>query len=518
LRAQPLAMLTAGLLPACAAPEDVLVTDLTLDSREVRAGGLFLACRGRERHGLEFAPEALSRGARAVLYEEPAPGDERAWQVARELADRARAAARPATDAGPAGTPVYVAPFPGLRAHLGVIADRFFDGPSRRLWIVGITGTNGKTTCAFLLAQAWSFCGRQAAYMGTLGVGMPGRLAATAHTTSDVVSLHRHLAELSAAGARCVGMEVSSHALDQGRVDGVRFGAAAFTNLTQDHLDYHGSMRAYGDAKARLFRRPLAARIINLDDGFGRELAAAPAQGTLVVTSRAATPPALPAQQVWAAAVRHQPSGLAIDVSTSWGEACLEVPLIGDFNADNVLTVLAVLLASGVTLHDAAQALSHCTAPPGRMEVLRGASRTAIVDYAHTPDGLIKALQAARSHCAGRLLLVFGCGGERDAGKRPLMGGIATQLADEVVVTDDNPRREDPGRIVADILAGVVGGAAVAVMHDRARAIRGALARATDPDVVLIAGKGHEDYQIVGTERRPFSDQRVVREFMEDAA
>ncbi|HTY50238.1 MAG TPA: UDP-N-acetylmuramoyl-L-alanyl-D-glutamate--2,6-diaminopimelate ligase, partial [Steroidobacteraceae bacterium] len=481
------------------------------------------------------------------------PADERARRAVRDLAAHAQAAAAGTTGgdgaagaehaAGPghaagghAGPPVYVAGLPQLRGHLGQIADRFFGQPSRALWIAGITGTNGKTTCAYLLAQAFTLCGRTGAYMGTLGWGRPEQLTAATHTTADVVSVHRMLGELAADGARCVGMEVSSHALDQGRVDEVRFDAAAFTNLTQDHLDYHGSMQAYGEAKGRLFGLPLAARVINVDDGFGRQLAARPGEGVVVATSRGAAPPPGPGSYVWAARVEHRPAGLGIDVRTSWGEVRLEVPLIGDFNVDNVLTVLAVLLAAQVPLRAAAQALARCAAPPGRMEVLRGAGRTAIVDYAHTPDALAKALAAARAHCTGRLLLVFGCGGERDAGKRPLMGGIAARLADEVVLTDDNPRGEDPRRIVADILAGITGGAGpteepgagaagqaraggvVVVEHDRARAIRAALARACDRDLVLIAGKGHEDYQIVGAERRAFSDRQVVRAFMEGAA
>ena len=536
---RPLALLTAGFLDA---PGDITVTDITLDSREVRAGGLFLACRGGTRHGVEFAAEALARGARAVLYEEPLPGDEQARQAAQALSARAHAVTDGVAAAhgqpagtGPEDSQLYVASLPQLRGHLGQIADRFFGEPSRQLRVAGITGTNGKTTCAWLLAQAFTLCGRAGAYSGTLGWGTPPRLTPGAHTTTDVVSVHRMFAEFVVGGTRCLGMEVSSHALDQGRVDAVRFEAAAFTNLTQDHLDYHGSMQAYAEAKARLFALPLAARVINIDDDFGRELAARPGQGMLVVTSRAAAAPEGPGRYVWAAGVAHHPGGLDIDVRSSWGEVRLPVPLIGDFNVDNVLTVLAVLLAAQVPLREAAQALARCSAPPGRMEVLRGAGRTAIVDYAHTPDALAKALAAARAHCAGRLLLVFGGGGERDAGKRPLMGGIAARLADEVMVTDDNPRREDPRQIVAGILAGIDGGAAgsahgggagyprhrgaaVAVEHDRARAIRAALARAAGGDIVLIAGKGHEDYQLVGTERRAFSDQQVVRQFMEGTA
>jgi UDP-N-acetylmuramoyl-L-alanyl-D-glutamate--2,6-diaminopimelate ligase len=489
-----LATLTAGLV----ATPDIPITDVTLDSRAVRNGALFLACRGRTHHGLEFAPEAIARGARAVLYEDGG-------------------GASPPREAG-----VYVAAVADLPAHVGAIADRFFDAPSAALTVAGITGTNGKTTCAWLLAQALAACGRPAAYSGTLGVGVPGALRQSTHTTVDAVSVHRQLAELREHGAECVAMEVSSHALDQSRVAAVRFHTAAFTNLTRDHLDYHGSMEAYGAAKARLFDWPgLAARVINFDDPFGSRLAARGDADGLVVTTRAASrPPPAGAAMVRAANSRISVAGLAIDVDTSWGRARVEVPLVGDFNVDNVLTVLAVLLAWDIGLADAAAALARCTAPPGRMEAFGGqrGQPLVIVDYAHTPDALAKALQAARAHCGGRLTVVFGCGGDRDAGKRPIMGRIAAEQADRIVVTDDNPRTEDPAAIVSSIRAGIAPGRDVTIDHDRARAIRAAVAGAGEGDVVLVAGKGHENYQIYGATRRAFSDQTVVRHALGEGA
>jgi UDP-N-acetylmuramoyl-L-alanyl-D-glutamate--2,6-diaminopimelate ligase len=494
----PLGQLMAGVLNA---PDGIEITDVTLDSRTVRPGALFLACRGGTRHGLEFAGQAVTRGARAVLYDEDASDS-----------------VSPRADFGPA---VFVAGVPQLARHLGTIANRFFGAPSQFLSITAITGTNGKTTCAYLLAQALTRCGRPAAYIGTLGFGPPGALEPSNLTTPDVVGLQRQLAELRAQGAQWVSMEVSSHALDQGRTDGTRFRAAAFTNLTRDHLDYHGTMAAYASAKARLFEcDTLAARVINIDDDFGLELALRHAHGALVVTSRVRSredvPSSLrPARYVRAAASRALPTGLAIEVDSSWGESAFTVPLIGDFNVDNVLTVLAALLSADVPLADATSALGQCVPPPGRMQLIEGQARhgLAIVDYAHTPDALAKALRAARVHCAGRLTVVFGCGGDRDAGKRPVMGRIAAELADDVVLTDDNPRGEDPRRIVAGILAGIEGQEAVRIEHDRARAIRGALERARAGDVVVIAGKGHEDYQIYGTERRSFSDEAIARQY-----
>jgi UDP-N-acetylmuramoyl-L-alanyl-D-glutamate--2,6-diaminopimelate ligase len=488
---RPLGELVAGWV---AVPPELTVSDLTLDSRAAIPGALFLACRGRTHHGLRFAPEAVARGARAVLFE---PDD-----------------AAPAPPQLPAE--VFVAPLPELTERAGFIADRFFGAPSERLTVAGITGTNGKTTCAWLLAQALQRCQRPCGYLGTLGVGLPPQVTPLPHTTPDAVMVHRLLAALAAAGAECVSMEVSSHALDQARVNGVRFRTAAFTNLTRDHLDYHGTMEHYGAAKARLFAWPgLGSRIINFDDRFGAELARAPSAGRLILTTRrtggAAALPA-GAQFVRATRIQAESAGLTIEVESSWGAVELPVRLMGEFNVENALTVLAVLLAWDIPLRDAARALSKVRAARGRMEMFggRGRSPLAIVDYAHTPDALANALRAARLHCRGQLRVVFGCGGDRDAGKRPLMGHIAAELADDIVLTDDNPRGEDPRRIVADIVAGIEAAAPLTIEHDRALAIRVALQRSAPDDVVLIAGKGHEDYQLIGKERRAFRDQTVV--------
>ena len=489
-----------------AAPPDVRVSDVTLDSRAATPGALFLACRGRTHHGLEFAPEAAARGARAMLYEP-------------EGAPRALP---------PLPSELCAVAVPELSARAGVIAARFFGEPSQWLTIAGITGTNGKTTCAWLLAQALQRCQRRAAYLGTLGAGLPPQITPTRHTTPDAVTVQRLLAQLKAQGAECVSMEVSSHALDQARVNGVHFHTAAFTNLTRDHLDYHGTMEAYGAAKARLFGWPgLSWRVINVDDPFGAALAGvapppawlpAPTPAgvaRLIITSRA--PPGtvgVPhgAQFVRATRVRPDAAGLLIEVESSFGSLELPVRLVGEFNVDNVLTVLAVLLAWDIPLRAAAVALSRARAAAGRMEMFggRGRSPLAIVDYAHTPDALAQALRAARLHCRGQLRVVFGCGGDRDPGKRPLMGQVAAELADDIVLTDDNPRSEDPARIVADIVLGVAQRAPLVIEHDRALAIRMALQRSVADDVVLIAGKGHEDYQIVGGERRAFRDQAIV--------
>ncbi|HEY3809706.1 MAG TPA: UDP-N-acetylmuramoyl-L-alanyl-D-glutamate--2,6-diaminopimelate ligase [Steroidobacteraceae bacterium] len=497
---RPLKAVLGGLVDV---PESVEVSDLVLDSRNVTPGAAFFACRGGRHHGVEFAPAAAAAGARAILWE-PAPG-----------------VAPPAVDPG-----ILVRAVPNLRAQLGFIADRFFDAPSASLTVAGITGTNGKTTCAWLLAQALELSGRRAAYIGTLGGGPIDALADLGTTTPDAVSLHRLLAQLRTRGFEAVAMEVSSHGLDQHRCAGVRFHTAVFTNLTRDHLDYHGDMAAYGAAKARLFAWPtLQARVINVDDPFGLELAQnsrrAADQARLFLTSqRPSEWLASGADYVCAAGVQRRADGFEIEIDSSRGAARLASHLMGDFNVDNLLTVLAVLLAWDLPLERACAALSRCTAPPGRLQPEGGVDQPLVlIDYAHTPDALAKALAAARAHCRGRLHCVFGAGGDRDPGKRAAMGRIVAQGADLLVVTNDNPRGEEPRRITDAILEGIAEAGArerTRVIHDRALAIAAAVTAAVAGDVVLVAGKGHEDYQIVGTERRHFSDAEVARAVLHD--
>jgi UDP-N-acetylmuramoyl-L-alanyl-D-glutamate--2,6-diaminopimelate ligase len=485
-------------------PEDLRVTDITQDSREVRAGSAFLACRGHSHHGLEYAARAAASGARVILWES-APG-----------------VAPPPLEAS-----IVVREVPHLRLELGRIADRFFDAPSARLQIAAITGTNGKTTCAWLLAQALSLLGRRAAYLGTLGVGTPPALEPLEHTTPDAITLHRQLAHMVERGVDALAMEISSHALAQDRCAGMRLHTAAFTNLTRDHLDYHGDMARYGEAKAKLFDWPqLRARVLNIDDAFGRLLAeryrrvgdasasneAAPA---LWLTSRLAIPASAAGEYVCARRLELTTEGLELEIDSSRGGGRIQSALRGAFNAENLLTCLAVLLAWRVPLERACATLARCAPAPGRLQPEGGAGLPLVlIDYAHTPDALSAALAAARAHCRGRLWCVFGCGGERDVGKRAQMGRIAAESADELIVTDDNPRREDPQQIVAAIVQGIRSAARETpnrVIHDRAQAIARAIEEAAADDVVLVAGKGHEDYQLVGAERRSFSDSACVR-------
>jgi len=465
----------------------LFVTNIALDSRRITKGSLFLAIAGGSRHGLEFLRQAVDAGAAAVAWE-PVEG-------------------RQAPVIAP---PAVCFPVPGLRSKLGGLADRFFGAPSRRTRVVGFTGTNGKTTCAHLVASALDNSGRRSGYMGTVGVGLAGRLEPSELTTADVIETHRRLAELADLGASAIAMEVSSHALDQGRVSGVRFEAAVFTNLSRDHLDYHGDMDRYGEAKARLFSTPgLRWAVANTDDPCGSRMLAAAGTGVGTVSVGFRTGPSAD-RRLTVLQHRATDDGLAISFDGDWGRLELASRLIGRFNVENLALALATLLVLEVPPTQALTALSAVTPPPGRMEVFRPVQSgpVVVVDYAHTPDALAKALDAVRAHCHGRLYVVFGCGGDRDRGKRAHMGRIAEAAADVVILTDDNPRSEDGGRIIDDIVAGMK--TSPAIIRDRRGAITSAFEQAGPGDVLLVAGKGHEDYQIVAGERRRFSDREVV--------
>ena len=438
--------------------------------------------------GRKYIAQAVAQGAAAVLWERDGYQWDAAWQIPN-------------------------LPVKGLREQAGMIADEFYGHPSLKLWIAGVTGTNGKTSCSHWLAQAMTRLGRKTACIGTIGNGFPGALAETINTTPDPITLHGMLADYLAQGAAGVAMEVSSHGLVQGRVSGMHFDVAVFTNLSREHLDYHGDMQAYGDAKRRLFSWPeLHAAVVNVDDAYGRQLAAElSGDGVRTMTY------GLQAGEVRGCNLRLSAAGLAMDVETPEGNARLESRVLGRFNAYNLLAVLATLLVSGVALQDAVRVLGETEPVAGRMQRLGGGQAPLVViDYAHTPDALEKVLVALREQTAGQLLCVFGCGGNRDKGKRPLMGEISSRLADGVIVTSDNPRNEDPAAIIADIVAGMGGNYHVEV--DRAAAIDMAVSRAHAGDVVLIAGKGHEDYQDVAGVRLPFSDVEVARRALGAAA
>lgn len=473
-------------------PPALDVVDITLDSRTAVPDGLFIACRGTRRHGLDFVGDALRAGVGAI-----------AWEPAGTLP-------APELPSGVAGLAV-----PRLRDQLGEVANRFFARPSEAVSVTGITGTNGKTTTAWLVMQAIAGQKHRAGYVGTLGHGVNGQLRTGELTTPDCISFHRQLRELADEGATDVIVEVSSHALDQERVAGVRFATVAFTNLSRDHLDYHPDLKAYGAAKARLFSAGAAVAVINLDDPFGRELAAQLPPGTrLLGVTLAGDAGLAPAGDVLVGALSSVAAdGLVLQLRFGAYTARLKSPLWGRFNAENLLVAAGILLGTGWPLEQVAEALGHCTAPPGRMERVAGnpGQPAVLVDFAHTPDALTKALAAVREHCAGEIWCVFGCGGDRDRGKRAPMGTAAVAGSDRVIVTDDNPRTEDPQQIIADILAGAAVLDRLQVVPDRAAAIERAIRLARPGDAVLIAGKGHEAFQVSGGSRRPFSDVAVAQ-------
>ncbi len=470
---------------------------LTNDSRAVRAGDTFVAYPGETRDGRDFIAQAVCNGAASVLIE--------VIDFKGKFNSRAKCLA-----------------IPNLRLRIGEIASHVYGRPSSRLWMVGVTGTNGKTSCSLWIARALADAGRKCAVAGTLGNGFPEALIAGANTTPDAAWLHGQLRDWARAGARAVSMEVSSHGLMQGRVAGVEFDVAVFTNLTRDHLDYHGTMRNYRDAKAKLFRwDSLKYAVLNLDDAFGAQLAAhgypprvdvigygfGVARGTKVA-------------RVQGSNLAVSAQGVSFDVSTPWGRAHVQSSLLGRFNASNLLATLSAMLASNIELPHAVRLLQNVQPAPGRAERYGGGAQPlVVVDYAHTPDALEKILLTMRETMAPstrkkpvrarHLYCVFGCGGDRDRGKRALMGRIASRCADRVVVTSDNPRNEDPLEIIADILAGATG--EFLVIADRARAVRETIAMARSGDVVVIAGKGHEPYQEIRGVRRRYSDADAVR-------
>lgn len=460
----------------------VNVTALTADSRQARPGTVFCAFPGVHQDGRSHIAQAIANGVEAVLWEEEGFAWNPAWQVPNQAIN-------------------------GLRDRLGEIASHVYGEASKKLWMIGITGTNGKTSCSHWLAQSLSALGRKTAVVGTLGNGFPGTISEAVNTTPDPISLHSKLAAYHQDGAQCVAMEVSSHGLAQGRVNGVAFDVAMLTNLSRDHLDYHGDMASYAAAKASLFDWPaLKCAVLNLDDVFGQELAAKLASGQIKVIGYG-----FGKGDVAARNVRIDADGIRMEVHTPWGDAEINSQLLGAFNAYNLLGVLAVLLASEVPLQDAVRELNQVTPPAGRMQRLGEAGKPlVVVDYAHTPDALEKVLQTLRDikPQSAQLVCVFGCGGDRDRGKRPLMGEVSSKLADSVIVTSDNPRSEDPRSIIEDVVAGM--GSNYHIEEDRASAILQAIRQANSGDIVLVAGKGHELYQDIKGVRHPFSDVEVA--------
>ena len=481
----------------------IKLTGLTMDSRLVAEGDLFLACAGHRSHGLDFLAEAIAKGASVALAEvTPEWLPEKINKLSEQI-----------------GLPVI--PVSGLSGRVSQIAGRFYGHPSRNFPVIGITGTNGKTSCSQFIANAFSGK-RKVAVLGTLGNGFPDALRPTTHTTMDPVSIQASLALLKSQQAEMVAMEVSSHALQQGRVSDISFDMAVLTNFSRDHLDYHGTMADYASAKSLLFKMPgLKSALINADDEFGKRL----------IESLSTTPVRVVAYGssmnvdfcrdkvdacIQVSAASALPKGLSFHVDSSWGSADVTLSLLGQFNVFNAVVALGVLVECGVAFDDAISGLANLKTVNGRMEMFGTAAQpTVVVDFAHTPDALRQALQSLRGHASGKLFCVFGCGGNRDKGKRPQMGEIAEQLADQVVLTDDNPRHEDSAAIIKDILQGMKAPQSIIIEPNRSQAIKLAIEMASVGDVVLVAGKGHESYQVVGDLKHPFSDQQTVRTVLE---
>ena len=474
---------------------DLLITGLALNSAKVQLGNLFIALAGSKQHGLVYVKQAIELGAIAVIYDPLDGGAELAKQLVN----------------------VPALAVDDLAAHLGTIAARYYDYPSQSVGVIGITGTNGKTSCSQFLGQMLEDCG----VIGTLGWGQWGALNKTINTTPDALEVQRILAKLREDKKQMVAMEVSSHGLVQGRVNAVSFIGAVFTNITRDHLDYHGTMEAYLAAKLLLLEKPgLRFVVVNLDDEYSEQVINAVPENILIwgVTLKGLMFPGV--EMVNVSSVSHKSSGLQFDVHWRDESHTVKVPIYGDFNVENISIVLAVMLALEIDMFVAVKKLQLLQSVIGRMEHWGGNDQPQIfVDYAHTPDALKKVLLSLRKHCQQDLWVVFGCGGNRDKGKRPEMGQIAQELADHVIVTDDNPRFEDSSAIVSDILQGCnhlsTANTVVEVIQNREQAIKTVINNATELDCILIAGKGHEDYQESNGVRTPFSDSHVVKQALE---
>ncbi|MFN3233978.1 MAG: UDP-N-acetylmuramoyl-L-alanyl-D-glutamate--2,6-diaminopimelate ligase [Gammaproteobacteria bacterium] len=467
--------------------KDPEISGLQLDSRKVEPGNLFIAYPGETQDGRMHIAQAIRQGAAAVV---------------QETGDITHSA-------------IPIINIEDCRSKVGHIAKRYFDAPSQKLKVVGVTGTNGKTSCTHLIAQALNYCQNKAAVMGTLGVGFLDSLNNTGLTTPDAIAVQRGLADIVKAGGQAVAMEVSSHSLVQNRVNGVDFDVAVFTNLTRDHLDYHDTLEAYGAAKRKLFEQPgLRHAVINADDHFGQRLIRDFESSLSVVAYGLSKPHAK--QAVYVENPHFSSDGVEAKIITPWGSGFIKYQCIGDFNLSNLLVVISTLGSMGLPFNDLLALSPRLSGVPGRMEFVGGGDRPlGIVDYAHTPDALENVLRTARQNTKGKLICVFGCGGDRDRGKRPMMAKVSERYADLVVVTSDNPRTEDPESILRNICEGFSKNAPMMKVSDRAKAIQYAVNSAERGDVIVVAGKGHENMQIINNKKLPFDDRLELRKVLD---
>jgi UDP-N-acetylmuramoyl-L-alanyl-D-glutamate--2,6-diaminopimelate ligase len=469
--------------------DSLTVEGLSLDSRSVQAGDAFVAVQGALCHGSAFAKKAQAAGARVVLHDGKA-----------EL---------PALD-------IPTVEVPGLGDIISSLASRFYHAPSEHLTLAGVTGTNGKTTTSHFIAQGWERAHGRAGLIGTLGFGPLKQLAPGDRTTPDAITLQKMLSDCIDQGVERLAMEVSSHALAQGRCDDVQFDLAVFTNLSRDHLDYHGSMESYMAAKRRLFtdHNPRFA-VINSDDPAGKSLINDARPGCQVLTYGTNG-----SSELRAGVVNMDTRGMTLEIKSPWGNGSIHTPLLGRFNVYNLMAAAGSLALLGMDFSMVLHQLELIHAVPGRMARLGGEYNqpVVVVDYAHTPDALEQALMALRAHLHGRLICVFGCGGDRDQGKRPMMARVVEKLADRLILTSDNPRTESPARIIDDMLAGMERPERADVIPDRAASIRAAISQSNAQDIILVAGKGHETWQEIDGQKIPFSDADTVCAALEEAA
>ena len=477
---------------------DTLVRGLINDSRKVKEGDMFIAYQGYSTHGLIYAKEAVKKGSAVVLWDN---ASDSSADIIREISEQA-----------------LCLHCEDLKMKTGEIANRFYQSPSSCLSMIGVTGTDGKTSITHFIAQCLDEKTERCGILGTLGNGFIGELNSTGLTTADALNVHQSLSMMRDAGATHAVMEVSSHGLDQGRVNSVSFDTAVFSNLSQDHLDYHGTLEDYAAAKRKLFSMPgLRAAIINLDDAYGRELAEECKQRMCVWGY--STSSDVSALECYANFIVHTrtieaiENGFHLTVKTPKGSGGFNLGLLGAFNVSNALACLTTLLVNNIPFEEAIKRLSTVHPVAGRMEeiVTRG-KPVVIVDFAHTPKGLESACKAVREHFKGRIWCVFGCGGDRDNTKRPLMAKAVEQIADNVIVTSDNPRHEDPQKIIDEIMQGFNNKDDIKTIVDRKQAIAYAISHAKENDVILIAGKGHENSQIVGDAHIAFDDRRIARD------
>ncbi|TAK72480.1 MAG: UDP-N-acetylmuramoyl-L-alanyl-D-glutamate--2,6-diaminopimelate ligase [Gammaproteobacteria bacterium] len=483
-------LLSTLLTPFFSLPTDMDrdISRLILDSRQIQPNDAFIAIKGTQSDGRAYIDKAITQGAIAILVDAEVPNESLSW---REN--------------------IPLIPIQHLQNKLGELAARFYHHPANHLYMIGVTGTNGKTSCTHFIAQILQRLHTPCGIIGTLGSGFYGALGTVGLTTPDAITLQALLADFQAQHAKAIAMEVSSHSIDQGRVNGIPFELGIFTNLTQDHLDYHGDMETYANVKKRFLAEfPTKQLILNAEDPYGKRwLKELTQQKSVIAYSTQSS------ADVYTDHVKLSLQGITAQVHTPWGEGALSLPLIGQFNLSNALAVLTALCLYGIPLPDVLQQLAHLEPVPGRMQTYGGHGKPlVVVDYSHTPDALERALQALRAHTQGKLICVFGCGGNRDTSKRPVMAKIAEKLADQVIVTNDNPRHEDPEEIAKHILQGFLHPERVTVLLDRSKAIQNSIQCASASDCILIAGKGAERYQQIGDEKIPFDDREQVRAYL----